>query len=270
VAFIQYPSYIDPPIPDGLTGIDIEGASNYPHHEYRALAIASALNTLQDVALDNSRHETVNLALGNVSINPSHLWIGGHSLGGAYSFIQLYESMERGWGNETLFIDIESGWTRPNQIELQPNLSRIPSDTMVHIARGVDDMTVDACYSVYHQQVFNFLPNEHVLYIELQSDLYGFPRLVGTHYLPTDSVHDILADFGVYRRIDAQADWVVARSRGDYITEDWAYQHLIDSDLLRDMGEWSDGTEVLPLLVYQDALNTVEKFEYCETFEGQL
>jgi len=270
VAFIQYPSYIDPPIPDGLTGIDIEGASNYPHHEYRALAIASALNTLQDVALNNSRHETVNLALGNVSINPSHLWIGGHSLGGAYTFVKLYESMERGWGNETLFIDIESGWTRPNQIELQPNLSRIPSDTMVHIARGVDDMTVDACYSVYHQQVFNFLPNEHVLYIELQSDLYGFPRLVGTHYLPTDSVHDILADFGVYRRIDAQADWVVARSRGDYITEDWAYQHLIDSDLLRDMGEWSDGTEVLPLLVYQDALNTEKKFEYCETFEGQL
>ena len=82
----------------------------------------------------------------------------------------------------------------------------------------------------------NFLPNEHVLYIEIQSDLYGFPRLVGTHYLPTDSVHDTLADYGVYRRIDAQADWVVARSRGDYITEDWAYQHLIDSDILRNMG----------------------------------
>ena len=270
VAFIQYPSHIDPPIPEGLTGIDVEGASNYPHHEYRAIAIASALDTLQDVALNSSRHSTVDLALGNVSINPSHLWIGGHSLGGAYTFIQLYESMERDWGNETLFIDIESGWTRPDQIYLQPNLSKIPDDAMIHIARGVDDMTVDACYSVYHQQVFNFLPNEHVLYIELQSDLYGFPRLVGTHYLPTDSVHDTLADFGVYRRIDAQADWVVARSRGDYITEDWAYQHLIDSDLLRDMGEWSDGTDVLPLLVYQDALNTEKKFEYCETFEGQL
>tara|TARA_S200000501_G_scaffold227619_1_gene213428 strand:- start:4066 stop:5721 length:1656 start_codon:yes stop_codon:yes gene_type:complete len=270
VAFIQYPSHIDPPIPEGLTGIDVEGASNYPHHEYRAIAIASALDTLQDIALNSSRHQTVDLALGNVTINPSHLWIGGHSLGGAYTFIQLHESMERGWGNETLFIDIESGWTRPDQIDLQPNLSKIPNDTMIHIARGIDDMTVDACYSVYHQQVFNFLPSEHVLYIELQSDLYGFPRLVGTHYLPTDSVHDTLADFGVYRRIDAQADWVVARSRGDYITEDWAYQHLIDSDLLRNMGKWSDGTDVLPLLVYEDALNTEEKFNYCKTFEGQL
>ncbi len=269
VAFIQYPSYIDPPIPDGLTGIDVEGASNYPHHVYRAMAIASALDTLQDVALNDTRHDNVNFALGNVTINPSHLWIGGHSLGGAYSFIKLYESMERNWGNQTLFIDIESGWTRPDQLELQPNFSKLPEDTMVHIARGVDDMTVDACYSVYHQQAFNFLPDKHVLYIELQSDLYGFPRLVGTHYLPTDSVHDILADYGVYRRIDAQADWVVARSRGDYITEDWAYQHLIDGDLLRDMGEWSDGTDVLPLKIYQDALNE-EKFDYCRTFEGQL
>jgi hypothetical protein len=146
----------------------------------------------------------------------------------------------------------------------------MPNNTMVHIARGVDDMTVDACYSVHHQQVFSDLPQQHVLYIELQSDLYGFPRLVGSHYLPTDSVHDRLADYGVYRRIDAQADWVVARSRGDTITEDWAYNHLIDSDLLRSMGQWSDGTDVLPLLVYTDALNQHKKFEYCATFEGVL
>ena len=70
VAFIQHPSHIDPPIPEGLTGIDVEGASNYPHHEYRAIAIASALDTLQDIALNSSRHQTVDLALGNVTINP--------------------------------------------------------------------------------------------------------------------------------------------------------------------------------------------------------
>ena len=270
VAFVQYPSHIDPPIPEGLTGIDVEGASNYPHHEYRAMAIAAALDMVQHVALNETRHPSVDAALGNVTIDPSHLWIGGHSLGGAYTFIQLYEAMERGWGNETLFVDIESGWTRPDQVMLQPNFSRMPEDAMVHLARGVDDMTVDACYSVHHQQVYDMLPNQHVLYIELQSDLYGFPRLVGSHYLPTDSVHDRLADYGVYRRIDAQADWVFARTQGDNITESWAYDHLVDGDLLRSMGEWSDGTPVLPLLVYQDALHSESKFAYCETFEGVL
>jgi hypothetical protein len=83
-------------------------------------------------------------------------------------------------------------------------------------------------------------------------------------------VHDRLADFGVYRRIDAQADWVFARSQGDSITENWAYAHLIDGEQLRSMGEWSDGTPVLPLLVYQDALNTSDKFAYCSTFIGEL
>ena len=111
VAFVQYPSHIDPPIPEGLTGIDVEGASNYPHHEYRAMAIAAALDTLNHVALNETRHPSVDASLGNVTIDSSHLWIGGHSLGGAYTFIQLYEAMERGWGNETLFVDIESGWT---------------------------------------------------------------------------------------------------------------------------------------------------------------
>jgi hypothetical protein len=67
----------------------------------------------------------------------------------------------------------------------------------------------------------------------------------------------------VYRRIDAQADWVFARTQGDTITEDWAYNHLIDGDMLRTMGKWSDGTEVLPLLVYEDALNTEPKFSSC-------
>jgi hypothetical protein len=172
--------------------------------------------------------------------------------------------MERHWGNETLFLDFESPWTRPSHPELQPNMSRLPESTMVHIAQGIDDMSVDVCYSVHHQAMFSMLPQEHVLLIELQSDLYGFPRLVGSHYLPTDSVHDTLADWGIYRRIDAQADWVVARSRGDVITESWAYEHLIDSPLLTNMGQWSDGTDVLPLLIHHEALLLNDKFAGCK------
>ena len=32
----------------------------------------------------------------------------------------------------------------------------------------------------------------------------------------------------------------------------------------------SDGTKASPLLIYQDALNTESKFQYCKTFEGKL
>ena len=271
VAFVQYPSHIDPPIPEGLKGIDVEGASNYPHHEYRAMAIAAALDTVQNIALNESRHSSVDAALGNVTINPSHLvdWWAQPWRGVLLSFSSMKPWSAAGAMPRCSSTSNRVGRGR-TKLQLQPNLSRMPADAMVHIARGVDDMTVDACYSVHHQQVFSDLEDDHVLYIELQSDLYGFPRLVGSHYLPTDSVHDRLADYGVYRRIDAQADWVFARTQGDHITENWAYNHLVDSDLLRSMGEWSDGTPVLPLMVYKDALHTEKKFAYCETFEGVL
>lgn len=264
VAFVQYPSDINPEIPDGFDDFDVFGASNWPHHEYRAQAFEAAFDELERVALQDNRSAEIDAVLGNHTIDPSHLWLGGHSLGGAYVFLSLYESMERHWGNETLFLDFESPWTRPSHPELQPNMSRLPESTMVHIAQGIDDMSVDVCYSVHHQAMFSMLPQEHVLLIELQSDLYGFPRLVGSHYLPTDSVHDTLADWGIYRRIDAQADWVVARSRGDVITESWAYEHLIDSPLLTNMGQWSDGTDVLPLLIHHEALLLNDKFAGCK------
>ena len=263
VAFIQYPSDIDPEIDADFVAVDEYGASNWPHHVYRALAFEAAFDEIEEVALGGSRSDSVDSVLGNHTIDPSHMWLGGHSLGGAYVFLSLYEAMERGWGNDTLFLDFESPWTRPNQFELQPNISRLPNTTMVHIAQGIDDMSVDPCYSVHHQAMFSMLPQEHVLFIELQSDLYGFPRLVGSHYLPTDSVHDTLADWGFYRRIDAQADWVVARSRGDVITESWAYEHLIDSPLLTNMGQWSDGVDVLPLFIHHEALIGSEKFSHC-------
>lgn len=265
VAFIQYPSDISPDIPDGFEATDVEGASNWPHHAYRALAFNAAFDEIESVAFGAERSEVVDQVLGNHSIDPSHLWIGGHSLGGAYVFLSLYESLERNWGNETLFLDFESAWTRPSHPELQPNMSRLPDSTLIHLAQGIDDMSVDPCYSVHHQAVFSMLPQEHVLFIELQSDLYGYPRLVGTHYLPTNSVHDTLADWGIYRRIDAQADWVVARSRGDVFTESWAYEHLLNSPVLTDMGQWSDGQDVLPLLIHHEALTMNEKFAYCQT-----
>jgi hypothetical protein len=263
VAFIQYPSHLNPEVSDDFVATDQFGASNWPHHQYRAKAFEAAFDELERVALNQNRSAEVDAVLGDHTIDPSHLWLGGHSLGGAYVFLSLYESMERRWGNETLFLDFESPWTRPSHLGLQPTMSRLPNTTMVHIAQGIDDMSVDACYSVHHQAMFSMLPQEHVLFIELQSDLYGFPRLVGSHYLPTDSVHDTLADWGVYRRIDAQADWVVARSRGDIYTEYWAYEHLINTPLLTNMGQWSDGVDVLPLLIHHEALSLNDKFARC-------
>ena len=113
-------------------------------------------------------------------------------------------------------------------------------------------MTVGQCDSVYHQQLFDLIEKNNSLLIYIPSDKYGFPRLVATHYIPANEAHDTLADWAFYRRVDAQADWVVA-NRGDF-NEEFAYFHLIDGPNLRDMGKWSDGTPVLQLQPYTNAI----------------
>ena len=81
--------------------------------------------------------------------------------------------------------------------------------------------------------------------------------------MQADPAHDSLSDWSFYRRIDAQADFIVAQSRQDTFTADWAYQYMTDETMLTQMGKWSDGTPVLPLKLYHDALNTSTDFDDC-------
>ena len=149
------------------------------------------------------------------------------------------------------------------QIGLQPDLSELPDETMVQIGVPQDDMSVGMCPGAFHQQVFSFLPDERNQLIEVQSDHYGFPRLVASHYLQTDPARDTLSDWSFYRRIDAQADYLVAHGRNDTFTADFAFQYMTDKTMLTDMGEWSDGTPVLPLIWHTDAIERVPSFAGC-------
>ena len=108
------------------------------------------------------------------------------------------------------------------QETLQPDLSGMPDETLVQIGIPQDDMSVGTCPGAFHQQLFATLPDERNQLLEIQSDLYGFPRLVASHYLQTDPAHDTLSDWSFYRRVDAQADYLVAHGREDTFTADWA------------------------------------------------
>ena len=98
----------------------------------------------------------------------------------------------------------------------------------------------------------------------IPSDRYGFPRLVATHYIPANEAHDTLADWAFYRRADAQADWIVAHSRGDLNTADFAYANLVNTGMLTNMGKWSDGVDVLPIQAYT---NPSEAKRFADCFE---
>ena len=263
VAFIQYPSDLRPDGHEDHEATYNEGMSDYLQHTYRDVAIRAGLDHLEGMILGPERDARLDAHLGEIQIDPTSLWVGGHSLGAAYSFTTLDAALERGWGAHALVVALEAPASRPMQASLQPDLTLMPEETFVQIGVPQDDMSVGMCPGGFHQQMFNNLPIERNQLIEIQSDHYGYPRLVASHYLQTDPVRDTLSDWSFYRRIDAQADYIVAQGRNDTFTADWAYQYMTDESMLTGMGEWSDGTPVLPLIWHRNAIEESNDFQNC-------
>ncbi|MGB2446304.1 MAG: hypothetical protein ACPICB_01120 [Candidatus Poseidoniaceae archaeon] len=262
VAYIQYPTDVRPEGGDDFEPTIVNGTSDWPHHVPRMLSIESALNRLNEIIASSPRDTDIDDVLGNLTIMPEHLWIGGHSLGGAYALQALGMVQAMSWGNETLMVDTEMAAARPIQEDWLPEYSNLPENSIVHLVVSEDDMTVGQCNSVHQHALFEQIGNNQSLLLYIPSDRYGFPRLVATHYLPANEAHDTLADWAFYRRVDAQADWVVAHSRGDLNTADFAYANLVNTGMLTNLGKWSDGVDVLPIQVYTNP-SEANKFADC-------
>ncbi|MGB2267319.1 MAG: hypothetical protein ACPH5T_01215 [Candidatus Poseidoniaceae archaeon] len=262
VAYIQYPTDVRPEGGDDFEPTIVNGTSDWPHHVPRMLSIESALNRLNEIIASSPRDTDIDDVLGNLTIMPEHLWIGGHSLGGAYALQALGMVQAMSWGNETLMVDTEMAAARPIQEDWLPEYSNLPENSIVHLVVSEDDMTVGQCNSVHQHALFEQIGNNQSLLLYIPSDRYGFPRLVATHYLPANEAHDTLADWAFYRRVDAQADWVVAHSRGDLNTADFAYANLVNAGMLTNLGKWSDGVDVLPIQVYTNP-SGASKFADC-------
>ena len=249
VAFIQYPSDVWPEGHDTYVLHEEGGMSNHPFHVPRTQALYSALDFLTTILPQN--------------VNPDNLLVGGHSLGAGYAFIALEWALNYGWGNSSLFVDLEAPYARPVQEDLQVNLSKIPDRFMAHIAISEDDMSVSDCFGVHHQQKLG----HGAILLEIPSDRHGYPRMVASHYLQASETHDALADWGFYRRVSYQADWLYGIQTNDIQLENTALQNLVESPELTYMGEWSDGKKVKQISVYQDALNSTA-FNYCKSWTG--
>ena len=248
VAFIQYPSDVMPPGHDTFELHEEAGMSNHPYHIPRAVAIDSALEFMTTLLPEN--------------VDSDFLLIGGHSLGAGYALLALDWALEKDWGSQALFVSLEAPYARPVQEHLQIDTTRIPDNFLAHVAVSEDDMSVSDCFGVYHQELLG----EGALFIEIPSDRYGFPRLVASHYLQATEAHDDLADWGFYRRVASQSNWLVASLQGDESESEYRNQ-LTNTDELRYMGEWSDGTPVLRLRTYENAISSND-FKYCQEWTG--
>ena len=249
VVYIQYPSDVMPPGHDTFELHEEDGMSNHPYHLPRAVAINAALEFMLTLLPNN--------------VDQDYLMVAGHSLGAGYSFLALDWALENNWGSGALFVSLEAPYARPVQEHLQFNTTRLPDNFLAHIAISEDDMSVNECFGVHHQSLLG----DGAVLIEVPSDRHGFPRLVASHYLQATEAHDDLADWGFYRRVVSQANWLVASALNDTTNESKWRNELIDSDSLRYMGEWSDGKDVEPLRIWDDALNSA-RFGHCADWTG--
>ena len=243
---------VHPRCPEFNPWIDFEasdvtdGRLELERHEADHAFQLLVLSTIQTQLIDDPPEEAMDLLEGR-TIDPSDLHVSGHSTGGGFVPAVAAKAVERGWGNRTLVLDVEQPYVRPADPTFGGNLSLLPDHTLAHINVAEDDMTVGVCHGVHIAEQIRTrdgttpLPTGQVLLITTKSDRHGFPPLVASHYLAADPVREALANLTVYPRIDAQGDYLVARSRGDGNTAAWALDHLSKGPFLESLGSWSDG-----------------------------
>ena len=280
VIFPQYISDLD------LSSIDKdfeliyeEGGSNHPQHQTRYdmawLGITRAISAL-NVTANGELSEILQQHTGaNTTLNMANLWIGGHSMGGGTTFSMLDRGLDLGWGSSSLQISLEASWIHAQRGNpLRGNMSKLPDHTWAQLTEYSSDYTVHPCQARFqHQRISerdsSFPINDSQLqYLRIESDYYGFPRMMASHYIQASFIHDNFADLAYYSRIDAQAARI--STQGQLFTEDSdllssAQAFLRDENQqMTNLGDWSDGHPVNGITMIQQPLQQpIADGSYC-------
>ena len=256
-----------------------EGGSNHPQHQTRYdmawLGITRAISALNTTA-DGELAAILQQHTGtNTTIDLTNLWIGGHSMGGGTTFSMLDRALDLGWGSSSLQISLEASWIHAQRGNpLRGNMSKLPDHTWAQITEYSSDYTVHPCQARWqHERISqrdSSLPinDSQVQYLRIESDYYGFPRMMASHFIQASFIHDNFADLSYYSRIDAQAARIATQPQ--LFTAD--SQLLISAQsFLRDenqqmtnLGDWSDGTPVNGIKMIQQPLEApIADGSYC-------
>ena len=280
VIFPQYISDLD------LSSIDKdfkliyeEGGSNHPQHQTRYdmawLGITRAISALNTTA-DGELAAILQQHTGtNTSLNLENLWIGGHSMGGGTTFSMLDRALDLGWGSSSLQISLEAPWIHAqNGNPLRGNMSKLPDHTWAQITEYSSDYTVHPCQARWQhdrisQRDSSFRINDsQVQYLRIESDYYGFPRMMASHFIQASFIHDNFADLSYYSRIDAQAARISTQPQlftADSNLLSSAQSFLSDENQqMTNLGDWSDGHPVNGIKMIQQPLQqAIADGSYC-------
>tara|TARA_B100000945_G_scaffold55202_1_gene40534 strand:- start:7682 stop:9268 length:1587 start_codon:yes stop_codon:yes gene_type:complete len=251
VVFPQYASNYDVSKYDSNMLEYSQGGSNHPQHEWRYTmawgGVLLGINHLKNQYME---------------FDSSNLWVGGHSLGAGTSMYVVSKSIDMGWGNNSLIINLEAPWVHSNYQPFDGNMTKLPDHTIVNVVEYEDDIVVKRCIGVWEFERLRTrdwsvdLELNQTVYLKVYSDKRGFPKLIASHYIQATTVRDVLADFSYYKRIDAQASYLfgMANNKSDVVSNSKKY-FIEGSDFLTDLGDWSNGIPVKKIDVYKNPLD---------------
>lgn len=257
--FPEYASEVDySSVDEGFELIEFRGGTNDPAHLPRYTMALEGVDLGLEYLEENGDAKST---LGNTSIDRSHLWVGGHSMGSGTSFYVVSEALKRGWGNESLVMNLEAPWIHAEDSELRGNMSLLPDHSLINIIEYEADTTVDECLGRWsHDRLISRdnsteLPYNQVRFILVQNDYHGFPPLVASHFQQISFVRDSLANIAYYPRIEAQADYISSMTIADLDAAETARIAFMESNGEAVVtGTWSDGKPVNELLFISQPL----------------
>lgn len=261
--FIHYPSYFDIPDNERPELIREKGGENWPEMIYRYKLILPELDRIEEIIVNNSEpkiNSDIDKIIGNNKISFSHLWMGGMSLGAGMLPTLVTKAIQNNWGSSEFIINGEVPSVYSTYPEYYGNLTGLPDHTIINILNADEDHVVPRCSGKWiFERLFTRdgagkLNDSQAQYILVNSDRRGFPRLVATHYLSANAVHDQLSDQTVFKRFDAQSTFLFAKANFDNDTALNALPYFTDSEKIRDVGKWSNGDMITAPLVTNDPL----------------
>ena len=251
VIFPQYASNYDVSRYDVNMLNYTKGGSNHPQHEWRYTMAWEGVLLGIDYLNKNFK-----------GYNSSNLWIGGHSLGAGTSLYIVDKAIDNGWGSNSLIINLEAPWVYSSYAPFNADLSRLPDHTIVNVVEYEDDIVVARCIGVWGFERLKTkdntgeLADSQVSYLKVYSDRRGFPKLISSHYIQASMIRDSLADYAYYKRIDAQAAYLVGIASDDLELMELAEPYFKgSSESVKSMGLWSDGMPVKKIEVYTDPID---------------
>ncbi len=232
---------------------ELEVDANYTHDPYMMvrykMLMSGLLQGLEAVVGNSSRISNLDILMNNNTVDLDNMLILGHSMGGGMVPWVATEMIKKGWADNRLVLDMEAPYITLQWEGFDVDMSILPNNTWVNVVGYDEDHLVSQCIGMrqYERMISrdnsSDLNHDNIEYLLIQSDRYGFPRLVATHYLPADALIDPLSIYGYYKRIDAMAAFIAG--------DDTASTYFL-GDNAWDMGLWSDGIPVNSILHSDD------------------